>query len=588
MHYQNLQKTVFYDQIEDMAKQVQSGDTVAIGGLWFIRLPMAMIDALIQQNVRDLTVVTQAGGLAVEQLIAAGMVKKVIFSFLSLDLFGLSPLFRNAAQKGEIEYEEWTALQMNTALEAARLGLEVGVLQPPEGSVFDQESAYYRRIASPFGGKDVGVVRALVPDVVLIHAGQADEDGNIAISGAQGIDRSLIGAAKKTFVTVEEIVSRGNFTKDTRATVFPRFLVNGICAVKYGAYPCSCLPYYATDYPHLQQVIGAFGETGKYENLRLKDRPEQRDVRLKAVQALANVSVDAFAKKVKAQPNVSTESHTVHELMACLMAAELEDNMVSTVGSNTPLSMVAYLLAKKTHAPNLTVTPFCGLTDIPVMPLTLSLMESFCYQSAVTHWSIEDLWQWIYQKSLTAVEFGGAAQIDASGNINNSEIRDADGRCKVRLPGQAGLADILNLHHNAYYYITSHDKRRIVEQVSYQGGKHQYVSDEQREKQGLPPGKMKIITNLCVMELNKQTKQLVVTHIHPGVEKTEILEQTGFPITFSSDLKTSALPTKEQLRLIRAEIDPFEMRKMEFLSGEERLAFIADILALETRWMEME
>jgi len=578
-----MQQTEFFGNADEIAAKINDGDTVAIGGLWFIRLPMAVIYALKRRNVGNLTLVTQAGGLAVEQLIEAGMVKKVIFSFISLDLFGLAPLFRKAALGGVI-CEEWTALQMNTALEASRLGLSCGVLQRPLGSEFDTDSEQYRRFRAPFGetpSADLAVVAALTPDVALIHAQQADDDGNIAILGSLAIDRLLIGASKKTYVTVEEMVPRGKLgCGDPRAALIPKFLISGVCVAPGGAYPCSCLPYYATDYPHLLNIFKNFQANGRYENLLLEN--SDNSIKTERLGYVRNLALAKSFDISSADRQHTGNGYTTDELMVCVMAAELRDNMVCTVGSNTPLSMVAYMLAKKTHAPNMSVIPFCGLCDIPVMPVSISFAEVMSFHNSSAHWSIEDLWQWIYQKSLTAVEYGGCAQIDEYSNINNSEIRDTHGKLKLRLPGQAGLADILNLHQNAYYYITSHDKRRVVGRVSYHGGSYKFVTDEERSACGLPPGVMKIITNLCVMELDKATRRLTVTKLHPNVRREDILEHTGFDITFCDRLETTAPPTDNQLSIIRNELDPFGIRRLEFLSGDERLQFISDILETES------
>ncbi|WP_195276899.1 CoA-transferase [Anaerotruncus rubiinfantis] len=569
MDYRNLGAAAFYDA-DGIAAQIHDGDTVALGGLWFIRLPLALIGALVRRGVKDLTIITQASGYALEQLICAGLVKKVIYSFISLDLLGLAPAFRSACQNGEIEYEEWTALQMNTALEAARLGLPYGVLQPPEGSSFDRETGSYRHADCPFTGRKIGLVRALCPDVALIHAQQADREGNVAVFGTMGLDKLYIGASKKAFVSVEELVEPHNFLQDSRAHIFPHFLISGLCVHSGGAYPASCLPYYATDYERLLEALPGepFQNPSKARLARLREYAGMTNNRLRKAIAPCARTPDP-------------EGYTPDELMACLMSRQIQDHMVTTVGSNTPLAMVAYLLAKGTRAPHCTLIPFCGLVDLPYGPASLSFAEPVAYHAAAAHWAIEDLWQWIYQKSLTAVEFGGCAQLDANGNINNSQIRGAQGELKVLLPGQAGLADILNLHHNAYYYITKHEPRRIGEAVSYPGGRFCYVTAEEREKQGLPDGCMRVITDLCVLELEQQSRRLWVTQIHPGVTREQIRRNTGFDVMFSPDVQETRPPTADELYKIRHEIDPFGYRRLEFTGGEERMNLIREILEKE-------
>lgn len=586
MDFHNQHK-VHFDSVHEIVAHIQDGDTIAIGGFWFVRIPVALVDALVKKGVRNLTVITQASGLALEQLIAAKLVKKVIFSFASLDIFGLPPYFRKAVEKKEIEWEEWTALRMNQALEAGRQNLPSFVMQPPYGSEFMEETDDFHVVTCPLTGSKLGVMKSIQPDVALIHAQKADEKGNVQIQGSLGIDRLYIGASKKTFVSVEEIVPVGGFEPDPRSCIIPHFLINRICQIPGGAYPTSCMPYYITDYWHLSAALKDALQTGGYGSLR-QPAGHSLTERIEILNEFVQTNASDFEEKLRKSDRLmvseavaggSDEPYTVDELMACLLAEQVADHMVCTVGSNTPLSMVAYLLAKKTHAPNVVLIPFTGLNDIPVYPITLSLAEVFAFKQSTSHWAIEDLWQWIYQKSLTALEFGSTAQIDVHGRINNSIIGTTD-RIKVRLPGQAGLADVANLHHNFHIYITRHEKRRLVEQVDFISGARYFRSSEERAEAGLPPGLSKVFTNLCIFELDPVTGKLVLTHLHPGVSLEEVREQTSFPIVVSDHLQVTKAPNQEQLHLIRNVIDPLGFRKLEFHSTD-RDKLIRDMLDQE-------
>lgn len=581
------QHEVQFDSVDGIVEHIQDGDTIAIGGFWFVRIPVSLVDALVKKGVRNLTVITQASGLALEQLIAAKLVKKVIFSFASLDIFGLPPYFRKAVEKKEIEWEEWTALRMNQALEAGRQNLPSFVMQPPYGSAFMEQTDEFKVVSCPLTGSELGVMKSIQPDVALIHAQKADTKGNVQIQGSLGIDRLYVGAAKKTFVSVEEIVPVGNFAPDPRSYLFPHFLINRICQISGGAYPTSCLPYYITDYWHLSEVIKNAVQSGGYRCLQ-QPTGHSLSERLAILNEFTLANVTVFEKGLLKAERVTSsdaiapdldEPYTMDELMACLLAEQVTNHMVSTVGSNTPLSMVAYLLAKKTHAPNVVLIPFTGLNDISAYPITLSLAEVFAFKESTSHWAIEDLWQWIYQKSLTALEFGSTAQIDERGYINNSIIGTTDS-IKVRLPGQAGLADVANLHHNFHIYITRHEMRRLVEQVDFISGARKFQSPEERTKAGLPHGSSKVFTNLGIFDLDPVKRQLVLTHLHPGVTLDEVRKQTGFPLEVSDRLQVTKAPSKEQLHLIRNVIDPLGFRKLEFHSTD-RGKLIRDMLDRE-------
>lgn len=581
MDYEHQQSASFM-HVDDVIDQIKDGSTIALGGLWFVRLPIGLVEALVNKGVKNLTVITQVSGLPLEQLIAAKLVRKVIFSFASLDIFGLPPYFRKAIEEGSIEWEEWNALRMNQALEAGRQGLPSMVMQPPHGSDFMEETDDFVIGRCPFTGTQLGIVKAIQPDVALIHAQRADERGNIQIQGALGIDRLLIGASKQTFVSVEEVVPEGQLEADGRSTIIPRFLINGICRMIGGAYPSSCLPYYITDYWQLSHVVKHANEDG-YQRLRIPQE-ESLEQRLATLKRFTQIDASSFTTSVDnmlmERFNAEEKKYTVDELMACVMAAEVKNDMVSTVGSNTPLSMAAYLLAKKTHAPDAVLIPYTGLNDIPVYPITISLSEVFAFKHSSSHWAIEDLWQWIYQKSLTAIEFGSPAQLDSAGRINNSIIGSRE-RIKVRLPGQGGLADVLNLHHNCYLYMTRQDTRRMVETADFFSGARAFLTDQERKDAGLPVGKYKLFTNLGVFELNHDTRQFTLLSIHPGVNVEEIKANTGFAIAVSDKLVTTAEPTREQLDLLRYQIDPFGFRRLEFAAATERKAMISAMLDQE-------
>ncbi|MBP1934452.1 CoA-transferase [Ammoniphilus resinae] len=578
------QHPVKLDTMEGMLSQIQDGDTVAIGGFWFVRIPVALVDGLVKKGVKNLTVLTHCSGLALDQLIAAKLVKKVIFSFASMDLFGLSPFFRKAIENGEIEWEEWTALQMTQALEAGRQNVPYLPLKPPVGSGFHEETDYYKVMECPFTGETLGLMRGFQPDVALIHAQKADEKGNIQILGSQGMDRLLIGASKQTFVSVEEIVPEGKLDADPRGVIIPHFLINRICQVSGGAYPSSCLPYYIADYWQLQHAMQTAKMDQNYHQIQQPDGEVLGD-RLGKLKRFTKIEIKQFESQLRQSASDSADEEEpfhMDELMACLLAKEVKDGVVSTVGSNTPLSMVAYLLAKKTHVPNVVLIPFTGLNDIPAYPITLSLAEVFAYQSSSSHWAIEDLWQWLYQKSLVSVEFGSTAQMDQHGRINNSLIRKAE-RIKVRLPGQAGLADVINFHHNSLFYITRQDQKRMVDVVDFVSGNRHFVTKDERESVHLADGVLKTVTNYGVFELDRTSRQLVLTHIHPGIDLEDVQANTGFALQVSPDLQETTPPSKEQLRLIRKEIDPFGFRKLEFMAGQERLEWIEQILQKEQK-----
>src|SRR5947209_3951377 len=195
--------------LDDLAHHVPDGVRLGIGGVHLSRLPIALIQKIAAIGRKDFVFTSWGGGLALELLLEAGAIRKLIFCFSSLDIFGLSPRFREALEKNTIEVEEWSALAMIQGLHAAHFNLPEMPFQLPAGSDLMSAGDFWKAGESAFTGKPIGQARRLDVDVLLLHAQRADRDGNVEIEGARGLDWSLLGAARQTLVTVEEIVGAG-------------------------------------------------------------------------------------------------------------------------------------------------------------------------------------------------------------------------------------------------------------------------------------------------------------------------------------------------------------------------------------------
>ena len=241
--------------LEELAGMVQDGERLGVGGLHFVRLPLAALRALIAAGRRDLHFVSWGGGLGLEMMLAAGAVRRLSFCFCSLDIFGLAPLFRQALEQGTIEVEEWPALAMIQGFHAAQQGLPSMPFQPPVGSDILRRGDVASEAVDPLSGRIVALARPLPMDTFLLHTQRADEDGNLEIQGARGLDVSMAWASRRILATVEEIVPRGALQRGRGgAAIIPRNFVTAIAQAPGGAYPASCLPYYITDYSALLEA----------------------------------------------------------------------------------------------------------------------------------------------------------------------------------------------------------------------------------------------------------------------------------------------------------------------------------------------
>ncbi|MGH2974768.1 MAG: CoA-transferase, partial [Solirubrobacterales bacterium] len=124
-------------------------------------------------------------------------------------------------------------------------------VQLPEGSTMMEHCPALTRHRDARTGREIGLVEAQIIDTLLLHAPRADTDGNVEIYGAKALDVGQAGAARQVLVTVEEIVPAGTLKQSGRNTILTRNLITAIAEAPGGAYPTSCLPYYATDYARI-------------------------------------------------------------------------------------------------------------------------------------------------------------------------------------------------------------------------------------------------------------------------------------------------------------------------------------------------
>jgi glutaconate CoA-transferase subunit A len=267
--------------------------------------------------------------------------------------------------------------------------------------------------------------------------------------------------------------------------------------------------------------------------------------------------------------------------MVSWLARQLDNDSVCSVGSVSPLATVGYLLAKRTHAPDLVLmTANGGLIDVASRPMLMTLAEPLDFQTAAVHCGGDESYHWFYQRGRVTHEVVSAAQIDRHANTNNIEVISPSGR-RVRLPGQGGMADVANMHRHFLLYLTRHSPLSLVERVDYISAARGLLTAEERIAAGYQPGEVKLVTNLGVFELDPDSRELVLVSTHPGQAVAGVQEATGFPLRLSPSLAETPSPTQEELSLIRHEVDPLGMRRLEFVAGKDRAPLLAALIDSE-------
>lgn len=265
--------------IDEIVDQLEDGMTIGIGGWATRRKPMALVRAIARSKVKDLTVVAY-GGPDIGLLAANNKIKKLIFSFVSMDQIPLEPHFRAARQRGDFDVLELDEGLYQLGLRAAamrvpflpsRIGLGTDLVKQPELS---------KTVTSPFGdGETLLAMPAIHLDAALIHVHRSDERGNVlTLSPDPLFDELLARAAKKTFVTTEKLVSTAelDLRANSRFNIIERALIAGVAEVEFGAHPTSAEPDYHIDMGHLKTYSDA-AQPGAYREYhdRFVDVPHE-------------------------------------------------------------------------------------------------------------------------------------------------------------------------------------------------------------------------------------------------------------------------------------------------------------------------
>lgn len=243
---------------------------------------------------------------------------------------------------------------------------------------------------------------------------------------------------------------------------------------------------------------------------------------------------------------------TPQELIAASASRLMEDDKVVFAGVGMPL--VASVVAKRLHAPNLTIVLEGGIVGPKMIPgqLPVSTNEMRCGPSAAMLTDITDIFL-LGQRGYYDYGFLGTAQVDMYGNINTSVIGDID-HPKIRLPGTGGANDIATSC-NEVFIVTTHERRRFVEKVDFITSPGWLGGGTARHDAGLTRGgPTKVLTNLARFEFDESTRRMVLTGLQPGAEVDQVQDATGFEVIIG-DVERLDPPTDDELAVVRT-MDP--------------------------------
>ncbi len=230
-----------------VSKYVQDGDTVALEGFTHL-IPFAAGHEIIRQGRRGLTAARMTPDLLYDQMIGAGCIRKLLFSWGGNPGVGSLWRFRDAVENGwprPLEIEEHSHAVLANRYAAGASGMPFTAVKSYLGAALGEIAEHAAPLECPFTGQKATAVRALRPDVGIIHAQRADRAGNVQIWGISGVLKEVVLASRRSIVTVEEVVDR--LDRRPGDMVIPAMAVTAVCEAPGGARPSYVQGYYQRD-----------------------------------------------------------------------------------------------------------------------------------------------------------------------------------------------------------------------------------------------------------------------------------------------------------------------------------------------------
>jgi glutaconate CoA-transferase, subunit A len=242
------------DKVTTLSEAVQTlvrdGDRVAMGLCLESMIPFAAGHELIRQNKVGLTLIGPISDILFDQLIGAGCVKGIIAAWVGNVGAGTGYNFRRAAEQGiphAVVTRNHSNFTITLALKAAALGIPFLPTRTGAGGDIVKDEAAFRSIACPFTGEQLTAVKAVVPDVAVLHVQRADAFGNAHVWGNLGAAVEAAYAADRVVLTCEEIVSREVIAADPNRTLIPGILVDAVVHAPFGAHPSPVQGFWKRD-----------------------------------------------------------------------------------------------------------------------------------------------------------------------------------------------------------------------------------------------------------------------------------------------------------------------------------------------------
>jgi len=243
-----MPETKLYRLSDAIARFVADGSEIALGVSQETLIPFAAGHEIMRQQKRNLTLIGPISDILFDQMIGGGCVRRIRAAWVGNVITGSGYNFRRAVESGAIVMEDHSNLTLLTALQAGALGVPFMPTRTALGSDLFKTNASIMPATCPFSGEKLAAVKAIHPDVAIVHVQRADRFGNAHIWGNLGIAREAAMASRRIILTAEEIVAPEKISSDPNRVLIAGFRVNAVVHAPWGAYPSPVPGYYNRDH----------------------------------------------------------------------------------------------------------------------------------------------------------------------------------------------------------------------------------------------------------------------------------------------------------------------------------------------------
>jgi acyl CoA:acetate/3-ketoacid CoA transferase alpha subunit len=246
-------------EAEAVSRFIKDGDYIGTELYGTVRAPMSLVNEMVRQGVKDLRVAGQ-GVLELDMLLAASRIKELDFTYIGLEVYGVSNCLRREVESGRVEtVVEWS----NAAITWRFKATAIGVPFIPTRSMLGTDTFKYsaaKVVECPFTGDPICLLPALILDVGLIHVHRADKYGNAQIDGISGFSAEVARASKRLIISAEEIIDNEEIRQAPDRTIIPYYLVDAVVSAPFGSHPGEMCYLYKRDEPQIRAWVEASKE----------------------------------------------------------------------------------------------------------------------------------------------------------------------------------------------------------------------------------------------------------------------------------------------------------------------------------------